>query len=111
MIIKLSTKIPLRFKSAIFSNTISRTKFILNGIQEDYYFGGFVLSNNSLWDKFYKRTYSKYINIGRVLVYKEEYNHIIGFDYLSNVKSWTLYEINILNTVIEDEIKKSEHIF
>jgi hypothetical protein len=105
MIIKLSKGFPLRLKSPIFNNVISRSKYKLYGIQEDKYIGGFVLPNNREWYDFYKKTHLKYITIGRLLVYVHENDHIIGFDYFGNIKSWTLYETTVLKNIIESEIE------
>lgn len=105
MIIKLSKQFPLRLRSPIFSNVISRSKFKLYGIQEDKFIGGFVLPINNQWDSFYKKTHLKYITIGRLLLYETDNNNIIGFKYFGNIKCWTIYELNVFQNIIEDEIE------
>lgn len=104
MIFTLKKSLPLRLRSPIISNVLSRSKFELIGIKEDHVVGGLSLPTNDLWKDFYKKTHLKYVTKNRIIQYKIDNDHIIGFRYFCDVKCWSLYEINYVKEIIDEEI-------
>lgn len=100
MIVKLIKNIPVRLKSPIFSNTISRCKYNYLDIKEEYLIGGFILPINDMNNN------TQCLFNGRLLKYITKNNCIIGFDYFQGNKCWSNDELQIFKKIINDEVKR-----
>jgi hypothetical protein len=100
MVITLIRPLPLRLKSPIINNVISRSKYELHGIRENHIIGGLSLPPNDNHEK----NHLKYITNDRTIEYKIDNNFIVGFKYFCGIKCWSMYEINYVKNIIEEEI-------